>query len=249
MKFSVTFLFIFLCSQGFSQKKNMDDKFYLFDKEWKNTEAKNAVYFLRVRQTSDSSWEWLVYNIFGPRISKELYKDSKATIKNGKCLYYYPGGTIDSSGTFVDGLQDKDWLFLDLNSQLIRKKTYNHGLLLTDSTFIPKKPDPSKKEEIKPGEVESEYPGGDKGWARFLGKNFIYPERALNNNIQGEVRIMFIIDKEGNTTDPEINKSVEYSLDEETIRIIHISGKWTPAVQAGRIVRSYKIQPVIFKLR
>ena len=176
MKSLILAFFIFQCTQSFSQKKNADDKFFLFDKEWKNAEAKNAIYFLRVRHISDSSWEWLIYNMFGPRISKELCKDEKGNIKNGKCIYYYPSGSVDSSGTFVDGIQDREWHFLDLNGQLIRKKTYDHGVLLTDSTFIPKKPEPAKKEELKPGEVESEYPGGDGGWAKFLKKNFILKE-------------------------------------------------------------------------
>ena len=35
---------------------------------------------------------------------------------------------------------------------------------------------------------------------------------------------------------------------EEAIRVIKNSGKWTPAVQNGRTVKSYKQQPVTFKL-
>ena len=57
------------------------------------------------------------------------------------------------------------------------------------------------------------------------------------------------MDTEGNIVNPEISKSVEYSLDEETLRIIQKSGKWAPAVQDQKKVRSYKMQPVIFKLK
>jgi len=37
-------------------------------------------------------------------------------------------------------------------------------------------------------------------------------------------------------------------LREEAIRVIKKSGQWTPAVQNGRYVKSYKRQPVIFRI-
>ncbi len=43
-------------------------------------------------------------------------------------------------------------------------------------------------------------------------------------------------------------RSVEYSIDHEALRIIFISPDWTPAVQNGRNVKTYKKQPIIFRL-
>jgi protein TonB len=37
-------------------------------------------------------------------------------------------------------------------------------------------------------------------------------------------------------------------LKQEAMRVIRQSGKWTPAIQNGRQVKSYKKQPVVFKL-
>ncbi|MFL5748594.1 MAG: energy transducer TonB, partial [Niastella sp.] len=34
----------------------------------------------------------------------------------------------------------------------------------------------------------------------------------------------------------------------EAVRVIKKSGKWTPAVQNGRQVKSYKKQPIVFRL-
>ena len=249
MKFTFFALIIFSSFYGKAQQKKNEDKFFVFDNEWKSTEVKKGVYLLRVRQISDSNWEWLFYNMFGPRIKIERFKDQNATIRNGEWVYYYPDGMIDSSGEFSNGLQNNKWYFLNHDGQMIRKKTYDNGVLLSDSSFVPHKKDPSKKEELKPGESESEYPGGLQAWARFLNKNFHYPERALNSVIQGEVNVHFVVDTEGNIVNPEISKSVEYSLDEETLRIIQKSGKWAPAVQDQKKVRSYKMQPVIFKLK
>jgi periplasmic protein TonB len=98
-------------------------------------------------------------------------------------------------------------------------------------------------------EIESEYPGGPSAWQRYLNKNFRYPDEAVNNEIQGTVVVQFIVDKEGNVSDVQaISGPDQGGLREEAVRVIKKSGKWTPAVQNGRQVKSYKKQPIVFKL-
>src|SRR5882724_9523328 len=98
-------------------------------------------------------------------------------------------------------------------------------------------------------EIESEYPGGSAAWLRYLNKNFRYPDEAVNNEVQGTVIVQFIVDKEGNVSDVQaIGGPSEGGLRDEAIRVIKKSGKWTPAVQNGRQVKSYKKQPIVFKL-
>lgn len=98
-------------------------------------------------------------------------------------------------------------------------------------------------------EIESEYPGGAAAWKRYLNKNFHYPEDGLSNEIQGIVIVQFIVDKDGNVSDVQaVSGPEEGGLREEAIRVIRKSGTWIPAVQNGRKVKSYKKQPVIFKL-
>jgi protein TonB len=98
-------------------------------------------------------------------------------------------------------------------------------------------------------EIESSYPGGMPAWARFLHKNLNYPEDAMERGIQGPVMVQFIVDKEGNVSDIEVvSGPTDGGLREEAIRVIRKSGKWTPAIQNGRVVKSYKRQPVIFQM-
>lgn len=96
-------------------------------------------------------------------------------------------------------------------------------------------------------EIESTYPGGSKAWARFLNKTFVYPQNAADNRIQGTVMIRFIVDQSGNASDVEAVEGPD-ELKAEAIRVIKKSGKWNPAIQNGRMVKSYKRQPVVFKL-
>jgi periplasmic protein TonB len=98
-------------------------------------------------------------------------------------------------------------------------------------------------------EIESDFPGGAAAWLRYLNKNLRYPDDAVNNEIQGTVIVQFIVDKEGNVSDVQpISGPENGGLREEAVRVIKKSGKWTPAVQNGRQVKSYKKQPIVFKL-
>jgi len=96
-------------------------------------------------------------------------------------------------------------------------------------------------------EIESDYPGGQGAWLRYLQKNLNYPQEAQDNEIQGTVTIQFIVDKEGNVSDVEAISGPN-ELRSEAIRVIKKSGKWEPAVQNGRKVKSYKKQPITFRL-
>jgi protein TonB len=113
----------------------------------------------------------------------------------------------------------------------------------------PKKDETDYDQTFTKVEIESEYPGGAGQWTRYLQKTLHYPDEAQNNEIQGVVVVKFIVDKEGNVSNVEaISGPTEGGLRDEAIRVIKKSGKWTPAVQNGRQVRSYKNQPIQFKL-
>jgi periplasmic protein TonB len=96
-------------------------------------------------------------------------------------------------------------------------------------------------------EIESSYPGGAAAWQRYLIKTLRYPQEAQDNEVQGAVVVQFIVDKEGTVSDVEA-VSGPNELRDEAVRVIKKSGKWTPAVQNGRKVKSYKKQPIVFRL-
>lgn len=95
-------------------------------------------------------------------------------------------------------------------------------------------------------EVESEFPGGAAGWARFLGTNLVYPRKAIKKNIQGEVVVQFIVDKTGAISDIHATSGPDL-LRAAAEDVIRKSPNWKPAYQHGRKVKSYKKQPIIFR--
>lgn len=96
-------------------------------------------------------------------------------------------------------------------------------------------------------EIESNYPGGAAAWQRYLLKTIRYPQEAMDNEIQGSVVVQFIVDKTGTVSEVEAVSGPQ-ELRDEAVRVIKRSGKWTPAIQNGRQVKSYKKQPIMFRL-
>ena len=97
-------------------------------------------------------------------------------------------------------------------------------------------------------EVESAFPGGAQGWARFLQTHLVYPPKAARKNIEGEVVLQFIVGKDGKVSDVSALSGPPL-LQQAALEVMSQSPKWTPATQDGKKVKSYKKQPIVFRLK
>lgn len=86
--------------------------------------------------------------------------------------------------------------------------------------------------------------------AAHIKKNFQYPQRAADDEIQGRVSVQFMIDKEGNVTNIQMKgpKGGEL-LEKEAERIIAKLPKFTPGKQRGKPVKVKYGLPINFKLQ
>lgn len=82
----------------------------------------------------------------------------------------------------------------------------------------------------------------------FLNTHLHYPDKAVRKNIEGTVILQFIVEKDGSVTHLQA-VSGDKLLREAALKAMVQSPKWKPAFQNGRAVRSYKKQPVVFKLQ
>ncbi|WEK36173.1 MAG: energy transducer TonB [Candidatus Pseudobacter hemicellulosilyticus] len=96
-------------------------------------------------------------------------------------------------------------------------------------------------------EIEAYYPGGRQAWECFLQENMRYPDAAEAGCIEGIVLVQFIVDSSGLVDRVEAISGPEI-LRAEAAQVIRKSGNWKPATMNGRKVRSYKRQPIIFRL-
>lgn len=98
-----------------------------------------------------------------------------------------------------------------------------------------------------------EMPGFNGGtsdlFREYIAKNLKYPEEAANKSIEGRVFVSFIVEKDGTVTNVKIVRGIDPILDNEAIRVVESSPKWTPGKQRGELVRTTFTFPIIFKLQ
>ncbi|MCF3110108.1 TonB family protein [Niabella sp. CC-SYL272] len=99
-------------------------------------------------------------------------------------------------------------------------------------------------------EKDAGFPGGTKAWMTYLTRTLdaTRPIRAGAPVGQYRVIVQFIIDTAGNISNIKALTSNGYGLEDEAIRVIRRSGKWTPARQYGRFVKAYRKQPITFSV-
>jgi len=97
-------------------------------------------------------------------------------------------------------------------------------------------------------EIEAGYAGGEGAWRRFLQNNLNTDVPGANGAPKGKytVVVRFIVAKDGTISDVVAETNHGYGMEQECVRAITKSGKWTPAIQNGRNVISYKRQTLTF---
>ena len=120
--------------------------------------------------------------------------------------------------------------------------------------------DTEEESQVEVEEVEDEvftiledpatFRGGDlltfRNWVMSQLK---YPQKALENGIQGTVAISFIVDENGNVGHIKVLSSPDYILTEAVLNILDNSPKWKPGKQRGKPVKQKFTLPVSFKLQ
>ncbi|HSN50704.1 MAG TPA: energy transducer TonB [Bacteroidales bacterium] len=87
-------------------------------------------------------------------------------------------------------------------------------------------------------EVMPTFKGGDLNKFRdWVGQRTRYPEEAITNKIRGTVFLTFIVEKDGSVSNVTVIKGVHPMLDDEAVRAISESPKWSPGLQRGQPVR------------
>jgi len=99
-------------------------------------------------------------------------------------------------------------------------------------------------------EEPATFQGGDlNSFRTWVEKNLEYPPVAAENGISGKVYVQFAVNSKGDVVDVKILRSVDSSLDKESIRVIMSSPKWNPAKQGGKAVKQQFVIPLSFVLQ
>ncbi len=86
-------------------------------------------------------------------------------------------------------------------------------------------------------------------FSRYIAKNLVYPQLAIDNGMQGMVVVEFVVDTDGSIANLRVLRSVDPLLDREAIRIISSSPRWEPGKHNGKPQRVSFSFPIVFKLK
>ena len=76
--------------------------------------------------------------------------------------------------------------------------------------------------------------GGYKAFQEYLKKDLEYPEQALKEGKEGNVKLSFTVAEDGSLQNIKVVRGISEECDAEAIRLLKEGPKWYPAVQKGR---------------
>ena len=88
--------------------------------------------------------------------------------------------------------------------------------------------------------TQPEFKGGIEKMYQYISDNFEYPENAAKRSVNGKMEVEFTVERSGDITYVGILKGLDYSIDEEVLRLLKGMPRWIPATKNGVPVR-YKV--------
>ena len=96
-------------------------------------------------------------------------------------------------------------------------------------------------------EVAKPYFADGMNIAQYFASHMQFPAEAKEREIQGTVRLSFVVEKDGSVSNIVIVNSVGGGCDNEAVRLIQET-HWLPAEKGGKYVRSRNMQDITFSI-
>lgn len=98
-------------------------------------------------------------------------------------------------------------------------------------------------------EINPEPIGGMRAFMEYISKNYDYPQAAIEEGVNGQIQVAFIVEKDGSLTDIRIIRDLGHGTGDAAIRVLQSSSKWAPGIQNGRPVRVAYTLPIRLNLQ
>lgn len=242
---SKIFFFALLClstSGVFGQNESFI-KYY--DSVWSQTSKDSAMYYIEFSKEGTlyhCRSYWLATNKLN---CKAVFADTLFKQPRGQLVRYYESGQIQDSIYYLENCEEKTSYRFYPNGKLWAHYSYNKNSGQKKSEGYDKEGNPIKDFIYF---KDAEYPGGENGWINFLSKNLKSKVPIKNKAPVGtyEVNITFVVAKDGSLINIHPKTQYGYGMEEEAIRVIKKSPKWTPLVMLNEHHNAFRMQPVTF---
>lgn len=193
----------------------------------------NRVYFRGKAGTFTSEGDSIIKERGGSNNTKWLSDDTfELTWFNGSGMVTEVWKRMDNSKMEQDMIKILKPMFRQVEGLSVADM-YNHT---TDSVY-------------EKADAPAQYPGGMNALMAYFSSNMRYPQDCIKEKIEGRVMISFVVDKDGNVTQPKVIKSPDPRLSAEAIRVIMSMTKWEPARLDGKPVSLKLTLPLMFTLK
>ncbi len=96
------------------------------------------------------------------------------------------------------------------------------------------------------GQENPKLPGGLEDMCRYIVKNTVYPQIALEKNISGTV--LFTVSKTGEVTHVKIRKGVSAELDSAALKVIRSLPRCMLSKMNGMLIETQYNLPIVFSI-
>jgi TonB family protein len=154
---------------------------------------------------------------------------------------------ITGTGAMKGGKQTGNWTYVDSSGKKVMEVLYNDNGIEKETCFD------KEGKPITNGQCISdrrpEFPGGESAWLQFLQKNLTYPKDLRKAQVQGVVKVKFLIKEDGSLSGFKVLESPDPELSSEALRVLRLSPKWNPSIEYNKPVPFTHIQAITFQLK
>ena len=109
---------------------------------------------------------------------------------------------------------------------------------------------PSEQPVYKLVDPKPSFKGKDLSYfTKWVASNYVLPDIAKESCIQGRIKVSFIVKADGSVSNVTITQSLDPAFDEEAVRVVSSSPKWSPGMIDGKPVNVQCTIPVIISFR
>ncbi|MBN2610539.1 MAG: TonB family protein [Bacteroidales bacterium] len=190
-------------------------------------------------------------------------------ILDGPYREWYKNGILKNEKKFENGFIEgieKDW---DENGLLTKSTEYKngmkHGKFITYyPNGLPIRKDFYENDIFKKGKcftangedttyfnyfIMPKFRDGIESFKNYIHEKLNYPEIARLNDEEGQVHVRFTIDESGNVSRIKLIKEDKDYFNQEALRVVSSSPKWTPGKRDGKVIDVTITIPILFRLK
>jgi TonB family protein len=160
------------------------------------------------------------------------------------------GNPVNESMTSQDNASDKPATTAGNNT---RKKGTKGRASINRANMSAEKTSAAVKEAdgvYSRADVMPMFPGGEDALQKFIEDNIEYPEAAIEQGAEGDIRVVFTVNESGKVTNVKAagDNNMEYGLKEEAVAVMNKMPAWTPGKVNGKKVKTRMHLPISFQI-